>query len=65
MLDWGGGVSKSFGYSKNQVSVFVLGVEGTILIHVSGKVTDLKLKSLFEKIDQALSLRPAPAPAPK
>ena len=60
MLDWGGGVSKSFGYSKNQVSVFVLSVEGTILIHVSGKVTDLKLKSLFEKIDHALSLRPAP-----
>ncbi len=62
MLDWGGAVSKSFGYGKNQVSVFVLGVDGTMLIHVSGKATDAKLKSLFEKIDQALSPRPGPAP---
>jgi len=62
MLDWSGEVAGSFGYAKNEVSLFVIHRDGTELLHLSGATSEEKLKQVFTVLDR---VQPLPPPREK
>ena len=52
MLDWGGEVSKSYGYRGGRAAIFVINQQGHIVATRTGAASAADLKTLYEQIDR-------------
>jgi hypothetical protein len=58
MLDWEGGVSKDFRYTKEKANVFAVDGTGKILFHTAGRASAEQLKKVYAIFDAALKSLP-------
>ena len=54
LLDWTGGVTKSYGYEAGKANVFVVGPGGEILLRINGAATPQGLDQVKAQISRAL-----------
>ncbi|MDB6029985.1 MAG: hypothetical protein JWM16_323 [Verrucomicrobiales bacterium] len=58
MLDWEGGVSKDFRYTKEKANVFVVDTTGKVLFHTAGRASPEQFKKVYAILDAALKSIP-------
>ncbi|HEX4951497.1 MAG TPA: hypothetical protein VFZ34_32865 [Blastocatellia bacterium] len=54
LMDWTGGVTKSYGYEAGKANVFVIGPGGEILLRINGAATQQGLDQVKAQISRAL-----------
>jgi hypothetical protein len=54
LLDWTGGVTKSYGYEAGKANVFVVGPSGEILLRINGAATPQGLDQVKAQVSHAL-----------
>lgn len=55
MLDWEGGATRSFHYTKGKANVYLVSADGRILLHLAGEADAESLKQLMGLIEREIS----------